>query len=773
MAPEKKECKLPDGEIVGLDVIPSASDGPSSIIAAYRNGMIACVGHDLADVHLEGQPRGGATDEHEVEYATILSPEIAKKGILKNRQDITALLNQPETPHTLICRLVRSSEERSLELYTFRDPYDAPIRSMQPGMQLIASYAIPSTRKSLKSKATYDLHGPSGTLYQHIGNKLSVVNLTGSIPSVVKTLGGKMAPVTSFARISTSSILTISKDIATLQETKYGSIQASASLISSSGSTAHGQKRKREDDEAQTTTFTALSYFSDLGMVVGLSGRELLALQLDDTARTNTRAKTHSTILSDVVNKGSQKESRNVDEIEKRWNEWTRKVDALVEADDIEGLERLVANDKRLGRQRKHTKTSRSGNPDAQVNGDAVAYDELWPLPETFDPDSVDRRKVLYILSKVFSRKKGGDGGLEIAVFSLKLLEWLALTGFLTASYIRKAIEPYDLRSNVAARSIRPGDIILAIRETDDDFQMILDLLSLPVRWEVQEVVQALRLLVQSFETDLEEEPQLALPAPPVPNGDVNMTEGEEVESQVELESKVAENELEYAMTALTTGLEIRSDVLRVIIDHLHAFPQRQVTQTMQEIMSSKELIFFIHVLRIELANGGWTSKYVDAPAEDEPEDEGMVNRIGGAEETTGPSNQAIRVIGDLLTCAVDAIGMSGWLVGLSSDSYGTDELLDSLRAEVSAGLEGCYEALTIGTLLRELGMAAASAKSAPIDGEAVVGGDGEAVLPFGGRKEPPVLAGRNGKVKNLSERARAKEKSSRVGKYSFERIRI
>ena len=254
------------------------------------------------------------------------------------------------------------------------------------------------------------------------------------------------------------------------------------------------------------------------------------------------------------------------------------------------------------------------------------------------------------------------------------------------------------------------------------------------------------------------------------------MTNGD-ADSNLEIESKVAEHELDYAMSALTTGLEVRSDTLRVIFARLHAFSHSIITSTMRTMMSHRELVFFIHILRIELADAGWTSKYVDVggPAGAE---EGMVNTLGGVEES-GPNDQAIRVIGDLLNCAVDAIGVSGWLVGLGSDTQGTRELLNSLRAEVSAGLEGCIEAGNLQTFLIDIERYAASSEQAQFQiGQHATDAEHEttvekALLPVGGRAIPPTVKSRNDKGGKKSKIALARKKSRSVGKYSFERIRI
>ena len=255
------------------------------------------------------------------------------------------------------------------------------------------------------------------------------------------------------------------------------------------------------------------------------------------------------------------------------------------------------------------------------------------------------------------------------------------------------------------------------------------------------------------------------------------MTNGDVADPQLELES--AEHELDYAINALDTGLEVRSETLQAIFVRLHEFSHALVTATMRNMMSHRELVFFIHILRMELADAGWTSRYVDVPEFQSGEESmGMVNTIGGLEEK-GPNNQAIQAIADLLNCVVDAIGISGWLVGLGSAGQGVQELLSSLRAEVGAGLEGCFEANTLQTYLQDIERYVSSSEQTQLEagkfsaGDSGVVGTGEALLPVGGRAAPPVVGGRKGHGAKKSKIARAQEKSRSVGKYSFERIRI
>jgi hypothetical protein len=563
-------------------------------------------------------------------------------------------------------------------------------------------------------------------------------------------------------------VLTIGGGIATVYETKYGSVQGSMSLITN-GSASQPRKRKHEEIDGELGRFNLIAWFSEHGLAVGICGSELMALQLQDTLFRNKSHKDHGTKLADVVGKGTVKEGRSLQKVEKqseRWTQWTARVDELVAANAIDELESLVANDGNLGRQRKAHELQ-DIDLDAGVAYDDLAYDELWPLPETFDPQNLDRNKIQYLLRKVFVESEAQDDRLQIAVCSARLIEWLALTGLLSVTSIRKAMRSTDSHSP-AASALRPGDVMAAIGHIDEDFQLAHDLLLLPVHWDLDEVIQALRLILRSFNTEPPAESQLALPAPPTTNENAQLPNGD-----AESELEVAESELDHAVNALTAGLEVRSDALRAIFARLHALNSVDVTSTMRSMMSQDELFFLIHILRIELADGGWTSRYVDI-GEGASAEGGMVDALAGIEES-GPSDESIKVIGFLLNCSVDAIGISGWLVGLGGN-WSAKELVESLRAEVSAGYEGCLEANTVKAFLAEIETYAGQMEQRPgaiSDVDVDEDGAASAVLPVGGKAVAPKVMARNTRKETKSRFARAQEKSKRVGKYVYEKIRI
>ena len=765
VVPTKKECSLEGAEIESLDVIPRATGSALSILVTNLDGNAFVFNGDLSKRSNLGRPMSENSEQYEVESAATIATDVCRKGLLKSREDVLATLGQFGDSSTLQWRVIRVGTARHFQLLALNLSRLDGLQNVNCKPAVLMTHQLPSKTGARKDRGYHELHAPSGTLYELAGGRLDVYDLSHAVLKHVTHIGGRSAPVSSFSRLSSNLLLAVGGGTGTIYETKYGSVQSSVSLATS----AESRKRKHDEIDSELGRFNLVASFLELGQAVGICGSELMVLQFSVEMLSRTRRKGHATTLVDVLGKGSVKEARSLLKAERRseqWRQWTAKVDELASTNDLEGLESLVANDKTLGKQRRPHKLEDLDGSDGGVYDDVAAYEDLWPLPETLDPQHLNRSKVQYIMTKIFVQDGPGNGRLAIAIRSTKLVEWLALTGLLSAASLRKAFQSAN-RAPRPDDDVRSGDIMAAVREIDEDFQLLHDLLHLPVHWEVAEIVQALRIILDSFNTDAPTEQQLALPAPSTTNGDGHMPNGD---ANSELE--VAENELDHAVNALTAGLEVRSDALRAIFARLHTLGPLDVTSTMRCMMLQEELFFLIHILRIELADGGWTSRYIDS-GQIESGQEGMVDALVGIEES-GPNDESIKVIAFLLNCAVDAIGVSAWLVGLGSN-WSAKDLVESLRAEVSAGYEGCLEANYVKAFLADVEKYAAergqqrSGSLHAEEGDEIV----KAFLPIGGRASVPAIKGRNNNEGRKSKIAQAQEKSRNVGKYTFERIRI
>jgi hypothetical protein len=743
----KSEVKLQNAPFA-LEALSPVSDGaaPSTqLLVSYATGIVECITPD--GTRIDWEYSGDSSLKPQIEHATVVDFDTAKKGILKERQDLaTAVSASISGSPLLFMRVARTKKQAILQVFKIRNASLQQAGSTVSGLDFLEDIPLPdSAASSTEATSSWEIHAATGQISQLAEGRLTVYDLTTLTPRIQSKLGSTSEPITSYARTSSSSILAISAGVARLYESRFGSIQASVTLGASAANTS-SKKRKRENSTDSEVGVRVVSSFSDMGLVAAIDGNQLVSFQLTADARDLKRGRATGSALINAIGKASSTDIQSNDKINAKWEEWKSRVDKLADASDIDALEEFLAKDLAL--------VASSQNMDTEVDDDVFQLST-----DSYDPSNVDRQKALHLLGRIFARD-GVAQTLRLALRSPIVIQWLALAGLLSADYVSKALQ----------QPITPGELARALGTADDTFELLHDVLELPIFIQTEEVVEALRILIESLDTPSTDIAQFPLLAPAPTDADMEMEVGA-ADSNFEVETLAAEKELHHALSALQNGLEVRSQSLRIIFARLRSFPPKNVKDVLRKRLSHKELVFFIQVLRIELAEGGWTSRYIDVGNDE------YANRIeasdkqpgSSTEQIKGPSDQAIRHIGQLLTCAIDAISTSGWLVGLSGNVDITQEILDSVRAEVSASLEGCLEAKTLERFLAELEKYADDAEKAglttgPID-------DLEAAaLPLGGRVEGPKRSGKDGKKTRLEI---AREKDLRVGKYSIDRIRI
>ncbi|KAI7233017.1 hypothetical protein KC330_g5604 [Hortaea werneckii] len=759
LAPKKQEQDLQPKDVLGVDVVTAGPDSKPSferLMIFYRDGSVDCMTTDLAETLWQHKADGEATEV--VENAMVADLQSAKKGLLASREDVTALVdvtlpnNSNSSDQLLLCQLLRTDQARALRVSSLRLGSRDIVQSQAAGMQLLMEVDLPDSERKLDQQAHYDLNVSSGKLYQLLGGRLSAFDLSGTMPRTCATFGRSRDPVVSFARMSASTVLAVFVSRIEVFETKYGSVQASLPLDSSTRSRHAGQKRKLYD--GAELPWVTVSSFSELGVVASLVGSELSVVQLSEQLRASKRVRASGALLVDVLGKGALASTHgNIDyNLDAKNEEWRARVDSAIKEGDMSTLEGLLTQ---------------------SLGVHPGEHEERMRFPAA----SIDRRKAMFVLSKCFRMtredEQAGEARLVTTINSATIYRMLAKAGYLSASSVRQALK---LRNDSASSADKPqsGDVMAALC-IFDNFQLAHSLLDLPIHWEVPQVVQVLRLMIRSFETPAQAKGSMnSLLAPKnTTNGD-----GTVEETEVESELIAAERELQSAVMAVSTGLEIRSETMRLVIRRLHAYPHRDISLCMRSMMRPEELLFFMKILRIELLEGGWPNRYIDLG--DKQED---VAGMDGTDDATGPSNQAIGTISDMMNCAVDAVGTSGWLIGQSSDVYGTAELIDALKSEVSAALEGLYEADTVATFLRSMAGYERSLektwhgveKRKRAKGEWVAEElePEEALLPMGCKAEPAVVRSRATKEGKRSKRMFEEERRRRVGLYSIDRIRV
>ncbi|KAF2432397.1 hypothetical protein EJ08DRAFT_677614 [Tothia fuscella] len=690
-----------------------------------------------------------STEAVNVEHADFTDVGAARKGLLKGREDVLALLQAGDTALEAadaiqLLFVINNAEfgdalSRKVHLFALRPRTSSGGPSSNATPQHLRTWPLPRSSPNVISSlnSIYSLHAASGSLEQLQDGSITSYDFSGLSPRVSAVLKSPDTGFQSFIRLSSSLILTASSKQYTIFDIKYHSIQASKPIPPPQEAPNTNKKRKNSHIEASSGPTIFIGHFTKSGVSVALAGLELVGIRLDSDKTGSKRRKLRDVRLIDSMGKGTTIDAPYtlrkggpdrpsclgdflpgslVRVKDKKWSATINQLDELLRDSNIPKFEDVFANyihmDTNFGKYEKKS----TGKKPINYEWSYLAWDPEHPLP-------LYREQALYALSKIFQFEHHatqesvlGDFSREcpisIKVFAPNLLQWLAITGQLTAGLVQQALGA----PSHGAHSIQNGDLMTAAVNFDPELTLLHMVLDKHVRLDAEEVGVAIKAVLASLDDSSlpEPDPKLLEDANPqqnefaliesrLTNGDIHMTNGDaaltnghahhddsesEKEAQFEEEMAIATQQLDEAFEIYSTS-PISGESLRQALTKLNDFPAATITQTLRKYLNQHEIVFLIHILRVELADGGWTSRYIDIGDEDQITDE--------------PSNRAILVIANILSCAIDAMGMSGWLLSSAPNPIDSiDDLLSSLHSEISATLEGIHEATFLTGLLTE-----------------------------------------------------------------------
>jgi len=361
------------------------------------------------------------------------------------------------------------------------------------------------------------------------------------------------------------------------------------------------------------------------------------------------------------------------------------------------------------------------------------------------------------------------------------VLTWLVKTGNLNVANLDSALGE-ELRAAQTEQSIPAGELVNILVEIDPEMELLLFLLS-STFLGAAELLHAIRQLMESLELFGDD---AATKQGLLTNGDGSKLTDDHAEKELEELEAEAEADLQLAEYHLGPGSGTRGHALSLALAKLYACPANTIVHALQTILTSQEIVSLIYLLRFELTRGSWTSRYLDA------------GQLDSVEEEVDTSDNTIVLVSSLLNNCVDAIGAGGWLSGdarlVNGDHFESEELIASLKLEVSAALEGIEEAAYLKGLMVEIvRYGDAVQKTMPRSDVTRIDTGGPArkkmrlrptclplsgqdikILPIGLKAEHQISrlrVGAGGEVVKRSARDMGRLKSRKVGKYSLERI--
>ncbi|KAL2123781.1 hypothetical protein VTJ04DRAFT_146 [Mycothermus thermophilus] len=641
--------------------------------------------------------------------------------------------------------------------------------------RLISVFVAPLTADDGCSK--YQLDVRSGTLQMLSNGAVATYSFSNGMPR----LENKLQPpnVTSFLRLSRTSVLVSAPDCFAIYNPIYRSLQASTPV--------------NLDGEGDVTDqFEFVTYLASREIAVGLCGANLTAIQIEAPRNRTTKRRAEG-LLTDAIRRGiprdpsSQRQTQgqhptsailavpSASDSEASLLEWQSKseqADEFLRADDLQSWEGVMSDVFKVSIKMNESKPGEK----PLTNGDTTAaHPPEWQWPASrADYPRVDRRWVFYAISKIFS---WGQRSTESEVPRLgcrfpesNVLNYLVDAGHLTTSNIKSAFKEEACEVD-SVEDVIGEELPALLAQIDPTLELLVGYISGTQLGPI-ELVTSIKLLLGSLGL-LEESSNLL---------QLGATEGADATSDqpneaITMELDKAEEELQITEHYLVGH---RTRGLGVAFGKLAACPALVTVKSLRRLFKPQEIICLMNVLRAELIKDGWTTRYLDRTGADQ-------------DETEAPPDGSIELIANLMSRCIDAVGLSGWMASdaLLSNSRTSTSQEDSVdffsqfQAEISVALEGIMEAVRLQAALAEaVNYAKRARKVLPPDSTAKGGSSGSGKptvlvhlpkeLPFGLKTDTRISAERirsGGEIVARSARQIGQFVGKKRGIYSVMRV--
>jgi hypothetical protein len=579
----------------------------------------------------------------------------------------------------------KSSQARHLHILALPSEREA----QQTGNErLISVFAAPLPAEPACTKFQLDVR--SGTLQTLSEGAVATYAFSNGIPRLENKL--QVPGLTSFLRLSKTSILTAAPDGFSVYNPMYRSLQASTPVDSEvSGDTA--------------SAFEFVTYLASREIAVGLRGPNLTAVQIEAPKNRTTKRRAEG-LLTDAIRRGISRDLSCQKRVradhpasavlaeplpgstEASWPEWQSKsaeADELLRNNDLSSWEELLAEVFGVPIKSGEAETEK-GPLTNGTSSPAQGLEWAWPSVRAEYP-RVDRRWVFYAINKIFAWDEQSQDSqtsrLACRFPESNVLSYLVDAGHLSTSNIKSAFKD-EVREVDEAEDIIGAEIPILLAQADPTMQLLLGYLS-GTQLGATELVSSIKLLLRSL--GLFEDSSKIL---------MRLTEnGEEAQEQeneaVNMELDRAEEELQITEHYLGGH---RTRGLGVAFSKLAACPPVATVQSLRRLFKPEEIIGLMNVLRAELIKDGWTTRYLDRTGADQSEME-------------APPDGSIQLIADLMSRCIDSVGLGGWMASdtmLASSRSQEDsaDFFSQFQAEVSVALEGIMEAVHLQGALAE-----------------------------------------------------------------------
>lgn len=715
-----------DSPVVYITTTPIANTVTGSeekpnfnLLAVTVDGTVLCFDRETLTEQWRASSSTYSGDACTVEFAQSALATEVMDGFFNGKSDFLGFSAQKIAkdtfdPDVLVLITSRATPTgdapRQLVVLAVPDEGQAQDKASPGRLFQISTAILPNSSEASANPHThYRVHVESGSVLELTGDQLLTYTVTDGVPKLAHTL-----PVpngTSFLRLSDSSVLTATTTTLSVYNPAYRALQASTHLDFS-----RDLQTSVKGDEAQ---YHLITYFPRLEIALGIRGSTLFAAQLE-APKTRKRKRRAEGLLIDSIGRGipqaaeGQKWSRPDDapamfanylpgslseEYCQEWEKDSATADKLFYEKDVAAFEKLVAE--KIGVRVASTKAT-NGAPstgNAAVGDNAMDVDTSEGEEQVLaveDNRPVDRRWVIFTISRVFALTTNHEGGLAQARLSCQLphsnvANYLIGAGHLSISNVKSAFSE-ETRETHDVDAVLAEQIPQMIASLDPTLELLVEYLEATKLGPV-ELLASIRLIMRSL--DLVQDPA-KLSQKQITYGETeNGANGGDEEVLGQKLDKLVED-LEVTEYHLLDDSSTRARGLTVAFGLLGSCSSVATIQAIRRLFRPEETLSLIHVLRVELVKGGWTARYLDGFQVDGEED-----------EQEAPPDDSIRLIADLLCRCIDSVGPGGWMINdkllaRTGDHHDSADFLAGLKLEVSAALEGIQEAIYLRGLLTE-----------------------------------------------------------------------
>ncbi|CUS08414.1 unnamed protein product [Tuber aestivum] len=643
--------------------------GGTGILVVHKDGCIRCLSADLKEelwaLRPSDPPTAGAARKiskpPEVVYAVTADLSVVRKTLLKNRPDV--LIPGCGTEDT------RESGDLILFTVIHTGSYFQTRLSLIPTAQEAGKSASELLVSDLLAAegdqhSIFSLHLSSATLYQLSATYLTTFSLGPTVPTVASSLrvpkgSDETHHMCSLLRISSSTVLVATHEDISLYDTRFSSLQARAPLHQSSTSSLLASS---ELPRANSTApgldgkpggqIFLTSYIQELDLAIGYSQAGIVGVQLTRTGGrpgTKTEARRRSGLLIDSLCRGVEMVAVGIS-----------KKQAPVAPESRKLLSRLASERRAVGKAIWDLK-------EAKKAGDLRKFEQIfaeqvgvsWKLEETEqaeDTPMINGTSDLEVANMHPSIGKPvpgfapeQDGGYFPEIY--KPLRHEFVVAVLDMVFETSSDDNAAKRLSV---SFYPPNVFRYLIESGNFSETLIRSYS--------GLVQCLA----EFDPSLRTLEWILGVAGEIGLGEVIKA----IEIGLKRGNVSVDGEDQIVLDV------IRSEVMRLALVRLNGFPAEAVAKALKTGLGDQDLMDLIHLLRKELLFG-WQ----------------LSGEVG-----VGIGIEDVGVVADILTVALDTVGVGGLVLDNSSD-----EFIQELRNEVTAVVEGVQEAAALKSILEEV----------------------------------------------------------------------